>query len=65
MASVEEQSVASKAGIKTGDVVTEFNGAKIDTMSKLIRELYSKRPGETSTIVIYRDSKEITLDLQF
>lgn len=65
VASVEDNSVASRAGIRTGDVVTEFNGAEIDSMTRLIRELYSKRPGETSTIVIYRDSEEIELDLQF
>lgn len=65
VASVEDNSAASRAGIQTGDVVTEFNGAEIDSMTRLIRELYSKRPGETSTIVIYRGSEKIELDLQF
>ncbi len=65
IATVEDGGSAEKAGIKEGDVLLKFDGKEIDSMSKLIREIYSKRPGDNATIEIFRDGKTLEVDVTF
>ena len=54
-------SAADRAGVKVGDILTEFDGQKLteeETLSKLIR---GKRVGDEVKLKVFRDGK--TLDL--
>ena len=59
VSSVAQDSAASKAGLKAGDVITSINGRAVSASSDLMREL-SDLNGEI-TLVILRDRKEMTL----
>ncbi|HRL22584.1 MAG TPA: DegQ family serine endoprotease [Alcaligenes sp.] len=58
VSSVEEGGPAAKAGIQSGDVILQFNGRKIDQMSDLPRIVGGTKPGESSTIDIWRKGKQ-------
>ncbi|MFP2932992.1 trypsin-like peptidase domain-containing protein [Pyxidicoccus sp. 3LG] len=55
---VNANSPASKAGLKTDDVVTAIDGRKVTSSSELTRTVALKRPGSVSTLTIYRDGKK-------
>ncbi len=60
---VMENSPAEKAGLKHGDIITEFNGRPVDSSSTL-RLLVGNTPaGTESTIKVIRDNKTITLSI--
>jgi len=52
--SISENSPASRAGLKAGDVITEVNGEKIEDSGDFIREVNRKEEGEV-TLTIVRD----------
>jgi membrane-associated protease RseP (regulator of RpoE activity) len=58
--SISENSPASRAGLRAGDVITEVNGEKIDDSSDLIRALNFKEEGEV-TLTIIRDKSQRTI----
>jgi serine protease Do len=55
---VEENSPASEAGIKVGDIVVEVDGEVVTDSSKLVELITSRKAGETFTIKVFR-KKEI------
>lgn len=59
VSSVAQDSAASKAGLKAGDVITAINGRSVSDQGDLMREL-SGVSGEV-TLSILRDKKEMTL----
>jgi serine protease Do len=59
--SVEDNSAASKAGVKAGDVVTSINGQNVETPADVRRELGRIDPGEEFSIGVVRDKKATTL----
>ena len=59
VSSVSQDSAASKAGLKAGDVITAINGRSVTDQGDLMREL-SGLEGEV-TLSILRDKKEVTL----
>ncbi|MCJ7801763.1 MAG: trypsin-like peptidase domain-containing protein, partial [Candidatus Marinimicrobia bacterium] len=61
---VVEDSPAGKAGIKTGDVIIEFNGAKIADPSHLKNIVSSTAPGNNSKVVIVRDGEWKTVNVK-
>ena len=63
---IEEFSAAEKAGIKIGDVITEFNGTKVSTMDELNDLKSSLSIGTEVTLTINRngESKQLKLTLQ-
>lgn len=63
---IEEFSAAEKAGIKIGDVITEFNGSKVSTMDELNDLKNSLSIGTEVTLTINRngESKQLKLTLQ-
>ena len=61
--SVNEFSVAEKGGIKSGDVIVEFDGKKITTSDELNEAKNAREKGDTVKVVVYRNDKEITLEL--
>ncbi|GIW62547.1 MAG: hypothetical protein KatS3mg090_0373 [Patescibacteria group bacterium] len=64
--SVEENSPAFKAGIKAGDIITEFEGQRLtDTDDRTLAQLIlKKKVGDTVTLKIWRNGKTITISLR-
>jgi serine protease Do len=60
ISSVSENSPASKAGLKAGDVITEVNGEKIEDADDFIRALNYKEEGEVPMTII-RDKSQRTM----
>lgn len=52
---------ADKAGLRVSDIVTEFDGQKMDEENKLTNIIRSKKAGDQVKVKVYRDGK--TLDL--
>ncbi|MBR6573113.1 MAG: trypsin-like peptidase domain-containing protein [Clostridia bacterium] len=55
--SVASGSPAEAAGIKSGDIITEFNGVEITEYTVLEQAISSCKPKDTVTIKIYRSRK--------
>lgn len=51
---VEKGGPAEKAGIEAGDVILKFDGKAINSSSDLPRMVGSTRPGNTSTVQVWR-----------
>ena len=60
VASVAENSPSAKAGIKAGDIILEFNGAKINQMKELPAIVAKTKVGSTVEVKIWRNKKELT-----
>ena len=63
--SVKSGSVASKAGIKAGDIITKIGDTEIKTMNDLTKKLYSYSSGSKATLTVYRNGKTIDLKIGF
>ena len=60
VASVAENSPSDKAGVKSGDIILEFNGEKIQVMKELPMIVARTEVGKKVKVKIWRDKKEIT-----
>ena len=58
--SISDNSPASKAGLRAGDVITEMNGEKLDSADDFVRALNRKDEGEV-TLTIIRDKSQRTI----
>ena len=56
---------AADAGLKDGDIITEFDGTPIDDSTQLIVDIRAKNPGDTVTVTVKRGTgtEELTLTL--
>jgi C-terminal processing protease CtpA/Prc len=59
---VEKDSPAEKAGLKPGDVITEFNGQHVEGVTQFRRLVRETPPGHSVAIVVSRDGKSQTLN---
>jgi serine protease Do len=59
---VEKDSPAEKAGLKSGDVILEFNGTNVEGVTQFRRLVRETPPGHSVTIVVSRDGKSQTLN---
>ena len=64
VASVAENSPSYKAGIKSGDIILEFNGTPIKEMKELPKIVAQTAVGKTVKVIIWRNKKEITKDIK-
>jgi len=55
---------ASEAGIKTGDIISNFDGVEVKTRLELITQILEHRVGDIVDIEIYRDGEYITVTLK-
>jgi serine protease Do len=58
---VESDSPAAKAGLKTGDVITELDGKKISDASELQLTVGQMHPGTTIKLGLLRNGKSMTV----
>ena len=63
--SVEDDGAGDKAGLKLGDVITKLNDTQITSMEDLSAAKKGFKAGDTVTLTVLRDSKEITTQLTF
>ena len=60
VASVAPNSPSEKAGVKSGDIILEFNGEKIEQMKELPMIVARTEVGKKVKVKIWRNKKEIT-----
>jgi len=60
VASVAEKSPSQKAGIRSGDIILEFDGRKIQEMKELPIIVARTKVGKKVNVKIWRDKKEIS-----
>ena len=59
VASVAKNSPSDKAGIKSGDIILEFNGTPIKEMKELPKIVAQTEVGKTVEVKVWRNKKEI------
>ena len=63
VANVVPSSPADKAGIKTGDIIIKFNGDKVLDAGQLPYMVGNVSPGNKVGVVLFRNNKEVSVDL--
>jgi serine protease Do len=61
VAKVAAGGAASKAGLKAGDVIVEFNGRPVTNTSELQKMVVATKPGTSIAVKLMRQKKEQTL----
>jgi putative serine protease PepD len=64
VAEVQPGTPAQKAHMRTGDVVTAVGGTSVDSAEALTRAIDSHKPGETVSVTIRRNGKDITAQVK-
>jgi serine protease Do len=60
VASVADGSPSEKGGIKSGDIILEFDGKRINEMSELPKIVAETEVGSTVNVKVWRNKREIT-----
>lgn len=60
---VVDNSPASKAGLKQGDIITKVGDVTIDETHSYVNTLFTFKPGDQTTLTILRDGKETQLQI--
>ncbi len=60
---VSSDSGAATAGLQSGDIITKFEGNKVESASDLMLDVRSKNPGDTVTVEVNRDGETMTLQV--
>ena len=63
VSSATEGGPAEKAGVKTGDVIVNFNGIDIKNMKELPKVVAGTPVGKSVPLIILRNGKELTLNV--
>ncbi|MFG2990657.1 trypsin-like peptidase domain-containing protein [Streptomyces sp. NPDC048257] len=60
---VDPNGPAGKAGLKPGDIITEFGGKPVDSGPTLISMIWTYKPGDTVKLTYLRGGKPTTVDI--
>ncbi|MFD8142398.1 S1C family serine protease [Streptomyces sp. NPDC059708] len=60
---VDPNGPAGKAGLKPGDIITEFGGRQVDSGPTLISLIWTYKPGDTVKLTYLRGGKPTTVDI--
>ncbi|GAA0295840.1 trypsin-like peptidase domain-containing protein [Streptomyces polychromogenes] len=60
---VDPNGPAGKAGLKPGDIITEFGGKQVDSGPTLISLIWTYKPGDTVKLTYLRGGKPTTVDI--
>ncbi len=63
--SVEENGAAKKAGMQAGDIIVKVGDRAISNMTDLNAAKKTYKAGDTATVVVNRDGKEVELSITF
>jgi len=61
---VEPDSPAHQAGVRSGDVIIDFNGTEIKHMTDLPRIVGNTKPGKRAGLKVWRKGKEVSLKVK-
>jgi serine protease Do len=61
---VVSESPAEKAGVQAGDIITEFDGKKLDNPQDLQRAVASAPPGKAMPMTLWRDKASKTVEIR-
>ncbi len=64
IAQVQADTPASKAGLKSGDVVSKLNGETVKDARDLSRRIGMMKPGSSVALVVIRDGKPMNVDVK-
>jgi serine protease Do len=64
VADTEKDSPASKAGIKTGDVILGVNGEPVDSPRELARKIAGLGPNVDASLLVWHDGAQKTYDVK-
>ena len=64
VSSVMNNSPASQAGIRSGDVITAINNVSIDNESAFMSMLWTYNSGDTVTLTVQRGDQSLSFDVQ-
>ncbi len=64
VAQISLDSVAAKSGLKVGDIITKIDELELNKMCDLRSYIYTKSPGDTVNLTIFRNNKEININVQ-
>ncbi len=64
VADVEQDSPAAKAGVKKGDVITEYNGEHVEGTLQLTRLVRETPPGHAAQLSVWRDGRAQNLSAE-
>ena len=60
---VADNSPAKAAGLQEGDIIVSLNDVKMDETHGYLNTLYTYKPGDTVTLGVIRDGKDMTLGI--
>ncbi len=55
---------AEKAGIKSGDIITELNGKKVETQYELFAQILRQNVGDSLSVKVYRQGSYLTFNVE-
>lgn len=60
---VEPGSPAAQAGLQANDIITKLGGIAIDETHSYVNSLFKYKPGDTISLTVMRDGKEVQLQI--
>ena len=63
--SIDKNSSAYKAGLRAGDIITKFDGVKIDSTEQVLQLMEKHKPNDVVVLTVFRRPNDNTADQTF